>query len=228
MPPVRTCVGCRERFDQRRLVRFAVVPDAPYLVPDARRKLGGRGVWVQPRRRCIEGAIRRGGFARAVRRSVTMDAVQVQNLLQQQLQRRLSGLMAGGRRARLLGLGAEAAREDLRAERTVLLWLAEDAAGRRRELLGLAERNTISTLTFGTKAALGGYVGRDALGVVSIRDAGLSEAVADVVDHLRQLTEDDGGLRSHAPAAPKGPKGDESTRSAPGEGLSNEAGDHHE
>ena len=37
--PIRTCAGCREALPQEELVRLAVVPEAPWLVPDAKGKL---------------------------------------------------------------------------------------------------------------------------------------------------------------------------------------------
>lgn len=45
MPPIRTCVACREKTDPGDLVRLALAPDGTAVV-DFRGKLPGRGAWV--------------------------------------------------------------------------------------------------------------------------------------------------------------------------------------
>jgi len=68
--PVRTCIGCRERELAVELLRvvavstengqFAVTVDTSGFCP-------GRGAWLHPVDRCLEAAIRRHAFARALR-----------------------------------------------------------------------------------------------------------------------------------------------------------------
>ncbi|WP_194422223.1 YlxR family protein [Microbacterium abyssi] len=65
MDPVRTCVGCRMRASRSALLR--VVADHDVLVFDERAVMPGRGAWVHPTRECLEYAIRRRAFARALR-----------------------------------------------------------------------------------------------------------------------------------------------------------------
>ena len=73
--PTRTCVGCRERAERSRLLRVVarVQHDdsdsvgVVLLVPDLRRRLPGRGAWVHPDPGCLELAVRRRAFARALR-----------------------------------------------------------------------------------------------------------------------------------------------------------------
>lgn len=75
--PTRTCVGCRERAERSRLLRVvARVQDdtndrsgtaVVLLVPDLRRRLPGRGAWVHPDPGCLELAVRRRAFTRALR-----------------------------------------------------------------------------------------------------------------------------------------------------------------
>ena len=70
----RLCVGCRRDEARDDVLRFAISPDAPYLSPDPMRRLGGRGVSVHATRACITAAVRKGGFAKALRKSVSLDA----------------------------------------------------------------------------------------------------------------------------------------------------------
>ncbi|MEO8263628.1 MAG: YlxR family protein [Pseudolysinimonas sp.] len=65
MEPVRTCLGCRQRAPRSSLVR--VVARDGRAVVDAAARLPGRGAWVHPVSECIEIAIKRRGFGRALR-----------------------------------------------------------------------------------------------------------------------------------------------------------------
>lgn len=69
--PVRTCIGCRERADQRTLVRVVATWDdseqSTRVVPDLGDALPGRGAHLHPNVRCLEQAKRRRAFGRALR-----------------------------------------------------------------------------------------------------------------------------------------------------------------
>ena len=68
--PVRTCVGCRKRELAVELLRVVAVDggngDCAVTV-DSARKLPGRGAWLHPDPQCLEAAIRRRAFVRALR-----------------------------------------------------------------------------------------------------------------------------------------------------------------
>jgi hypothetical protein len=70
--PVRTCVGCRERSAKSTLLR--VVADGDRLVPDPAGRLPGRGASVHPDLRCIDLAVKRRAFPRALRLAGPLDA----------------------------------------------------------------------------------------------------------------------------------------------------------
>ncbi|NLJ53622.1 MAG: YlxR family protein [Intrasporangiaceae bacterium] len=68
--PIRTCVGCRRTDSRSALLRVRAQQDDSgtiRIVPDVRGRLGGRGAWLHPRDDCIEQAVRRRAFARALR-----------------------------------------------------------------------------------------------------------------------------------------------------------------
>jgi predicted RNA-binding protein YlxR (DUF448 family) len=65
MDPVRTCLGCRIRADRSELLR--VVAQDGVVIPDSSASLPGRGAWVHPTSDCVDKAIARKAFGRALR-----------------------------------------------------------------------------------------------------------------------------------------------------------------
>ena len=81
MEPVRTCVGCRTRASRSDLLR--VVTNGSVLVIDERAVHPGRGAWVHETQECMDAAIRRRAFVRALRVTGPLDT----QTLTQHLQR---------------------------------------------------------------------------------------------------------------------------------------------
>src|SRR5690606_34949310 len=187
----RTCVGCRRRDARTALLRFAIRTEVPRLVPDVAGRLGGRGVSVHPKRACLEQAVKAGGFARALRGSVGSTARELGQLAASQYERRLTGLLLAAHRSRALTLGTDATRDAIRAGRVRLLVVAEDAAGRREELVEQAGRLGEACVVFGRKAQLGHWLGRDEVGVLSIADEGIAEEVARAVERVNELSQEE-------------------------------------
>ena len=68
--PVRTCVGCRKRELAVELLRVAAVSDRPgncAVTVDTAGNLPGRGAWLHPDPQCLDAALRRRAFVRALR-----------------------------------------------------------------------------------------------------------------------------------------------------------------
>ena len=88
---MRTCVGCRRRDHQNALLRVVAVRDEDTatrwsLVPDDRRRAPGRGAYVHPVPECLQTAIARRAFGRALRlpAGAEVDATAVQERLRRQ------------------------------------------------------------------------------------------------------------------------------------------------
>nr|NLD40657.1 YlxR family protein [Actinomycetales bacterium] len=64
-PPVRTCVGCGTRDSAQNLVRW--VRRDGHVLLDPLRCEEGRGAWLHPSSSCLEQAVRRRSFQRALR-----------------------------------------------------------------------------------------------------------------------------------------------------------------
>jgi uncharacterized protein len=65
----RTCALTREVKSPADLIRFVVGPSGE-AVPDVKRKLPGRGIWITGTRAAIEEAVRRNVFGRGFKRDV--------------------------------------------------------------------------------------------------------------------------------------------------------------
>ena len=69
----RLCIATREVRPIGELIRFVVGPDGA-VVPDLRRRLPGRGVWITAHRHFVEGAVQRRAFERAFKADVRVSA----------------------------------------------------------------------------------------------------------------------------------------------------------
>jgi predicted RNA-binding protein YlxR (DUF448 family) len=211
--PERSCAGCRTRDTGEALLRVAHFPDGnPVLVPDVSHRLGGRGAWVHPRQACVKSALR-GGFARALKCGVQMDAADLLMPARAQLVRRIEGLLAAARRRGWLAQGTDAVlaalgrgspargqasddRSPARGQastaacRVSLLLVAKDAAGRRNELVTRASEWRVEVVELFDKAELGRLSGKQELGFVAILEPRIAHEVADSARWLAGLSED--------------------------------------
>src|ERR1044071_2106553 len=80
----RLCVATRTVRPVGELIRFVVGPDGA-VVPDLKRRLPGRGVWVTATRSAVDEAAKRNVFARSLKREPKAPAdlgVQLDRLLE--------------------------------------------------------------------------------------------------------------------------------------------------
>jgi len=74
--PLRTCIGCRGADSRSALLRVVLGPGAdgiPVVLPDPEHRGHGRGAWLHPVLSCLELAVRRRAFGRALRSSTPPD-----------------------------------------------------------------------------------------------------------------------------------------------------------
>ncbi|MFF4274652.1 YlxR family protein [Streptomyces sp. NPDC001536] len=79
--PERTCVGCRQRAAKTDLLRTVAIKDA--CVPDPRGTLPGRGAYVHPALVCLDQAVRRRAFTRALRAPGALDVMALRQYVEQ-------------------------------------------------------------------------------------------------------------------------------------------------
>lgn len=101
--PERTCIVTRVKGAPQEMIRFVLGPDAA-VVPDIRRKLPGRGVWVTASAARVAEAVRKNAFARGFRKKAAAAATlaaDVEALLEKDCLQSLSiankaGMVAAG------------------------------------------------------------------------------------------------------------------------------------
>lgn len=184
---MRTCVGCRAEAAPVALVRFAF--DGVRLVPDPRQRLGGRGVWVHPRARCIRAAVRGGGFAKVLRAEVPFDASSLVGTLLDEQRSRMASLLGGGRRARLLSFGTDECASAIARGTASLVVVASDARASRETVTEVAQRAGVRVVEMEDKERLGRCFGKDEVGAVVVTDAGLAREISQVAMRIAALSE---------------------------------------
>jgi predicted RNA-binding protein YlxR (DUF448 family) len=136
----RSCALSRKLKPVSELIRFVVGP-AGEAVPDIKRKLPGRGIWIDATRASVEEAVKRNVFARGFKRDVkaTRDlAAQTERLLESAALDALSiagkaGLVVGG----FAKVEAALDHKSIRA----LIHASDAAADGKRKLDGALHRN---------------------------------------------------------------------------------------
>jgi uncharacterized protein len=128
----RLCIATREVRPVGELIRFVVAPDGA-VVPDLKRRLPGRGVWVSAHRHFVEGAVRRRAFARAFKADVRVSA-DLPDELERLLERSTLNALSIAHKAGLVILGFAKVEAAVAAAALVALVRARDAgedSGRR-------------------------------------------------------------------------------------------------
>ncbi|WP_436643638.1 RNA-binding protein [Microbaculum sp. FT89] len=124
--PQRRCIVTRRSLPVDDLIRFARAPDGS-VVPDLRRRLPGRGVWVSADRRVVAEAARKKLFSRAFRaESRTSD--DLADNVGMQMKDLALGRLGLERKAGRLAVGFAEVDAMLRGGRAALVLHASDAA----------------------------------------------------------------------------------------------------
>lgn len=63
--PMRMCVGCRQRFEKRELIRILRAPDGEIKI-DKKGKMSGRGAYICDKKVCLDKAIKTKALQRAL------------------------------------------------------------------------------------------------------------------------------------------------------------------
>jgi uncharacterized protein len=123
----RHCALTRQLKPVGELIRFVVGP-AGELVPDIKRKLPGRGIWISGTRAAVEDAIKRNVFARTFKRDVRV-APDLAALVERLLERSALDALAIAGKAGLVVSGFTKVEAALREDKVTALIHADDAAG---------------------------------------------------------------------------------------------------
>jgi len=143
----RLCVVTREVRPIGELIRFVAGPDGA-VVPDIKRKLPGRGVWVTARRRVVEDAVRRRAFGRGLKADVKV-APELPDSLDRLLEQSALDALSMAHKAGLVVLGFAKVEAAVAAAPVVALVRASDAGADGGRKLASALRRRADALADG-------------------------------------------------------------------------------
>ena len=137
----RSCALTRKVTPVDALIRFVVGPDGA-VVPDVKRKLPGRGLWITATGEAVSEAVKRNVFARGFKRQVRA-APELAAETERLLERAALDALAVAGKAGLVVAGAAKVADALAGDNALALIHAADAApDGRRKLDAVLQRKT--------------------------------------------------------------------------------------
>ncbi|MEO4044007.1 RNA-binding protein [Hoeflea sp. CAU 1731] len=122
----RTCIVTRQCLTADQMIRFVAAPDGT-VVADLKGRLPGRGCWVTASRECIEKAIAKKAFARALKADVKAPA-DLADSIEAQMVVALVGMINMARKAGQIVMGGAKVDAAIRSGKAVAVFHAVDAA----------------------------------------------------------------------------------------------------
>ncbi len=194
--PQRSCIACRREGGKSSFLRFVLAPDGS-VTPDLGDKLPGRGAYTCIARRCLLDAAKRRQFGRSFKgAAAVVDSASLDLLVQEQMERRISGYLALANKAGAAVSGGDAVERTLKgAHHPGLLVLSQDISPAIAEKFeGLACRAGLPVERVLTKEALGMLLGKESdRSMVAIMSPGFSRSLIREIARYRNYLEEDSG-----------------------------------
>ncbi|UWQ58320.1 RNA-binding protein [Leisingera caerulea] len=185
----RKCIATGDTEPKQGLIRFVMGPEGQ-VVPDVMGKLPGRGVYVASSRAALETAVKKKLFARGFKSQVQVSAG-LAGEVEDQVVRRLVGLISLARKSGDAVAGYEKVKDWLAKEQARVLIQASDGSGRGKSKLSTPYKGKfIGCLT---ADELGMAFGRQTVIHAALASGGLSKRVVDEAQRLQGLRETVGG-----------------------------------
>jgi len=143
----RLCIATREVRPVGEMIRFVAGPDGA-VVPDLKRRLPGRGVWVTARRRVVEEAVRRRVFGRGLKCEIKAPA-DLPEVLDALLERSALDALSMAHKAGLVVLGFAKVEAAVARGPVIALLRARDAGAHAGRKLATALRRRADSRTDG-------------------------------------------------------------------------------
>jgi uncharacterized protein len=138
----RLCIVMREVKPVTEMVRFVIGPDRD-VVPDLKRRLPGRGVWVTATRAAVEEAVKRRAFARGFKTDVRA-APNLPDVVERLLERSALDALSMVHKAGSAVLGFAQVERALTHEPVIAVLHAADAGREGVRKLAAAARNRLA------------------------------------------------------------------------------------
>lgn len=122
----RTCLVTREVLDPSNMLRFVAGPDG-IVVPDLKRNLPGRGVWVSANRACLEKAVETSAFSRGLKTKAKSDR-NLPDLVEKLLLEAALGALGFARKAGQCITGAGKVENLVRSGQAIAVYHATDGS----------------------------------------------------------------------------------------------------
>lgn len=169
----RMCIVTRKVLEADALIRFVLGP-GDEVVPDLRRQLPGRGVWVTANSSALAAAVREKRFARAFRQSCRVDADLAQRTAAL-LRKEARELLSLANKAGLVVAGYEKTAAALASRDVRLLIEAADGAADGRRKLRAGKPPGCETVDVFASAELDLALGRANVIHAAVTKGGLAE-----------------------------------------------------
>lgn len=177
------CVACRKRRPKYELLRFVERNGVLYFDPLWRAE--GRGVNVCPDRRCIELAVKRGLFKRALNREVSVPRFEdLMGNVEEAFERVIIDTLRLARKYGGVVLGRTAV--DRVIDRVSLIILATDLD---EDVVSYFVGKGKPYRILFTKEKWGEVFSRRPVGVIGIRDRGVAEKLIKIIDRFLKVME---------------------------------------
>ena len=135
----RKCIVSGEVLPKENLLRFVVTPDNQ-IVPDFKKKLAGKGIWVSNSKSMLKKAIDKNIFSKAAKKTVKTDSELVE-IVEGLLKKHGLNTISLARKAGILLTGFEKVSESIKKNKAAFILEAEDAGADGHNRIMLLAKN---------------------------------------------------------------------------------------
>ena len=177
----RTCAVTRAHRTPEEMIRFVVDPEGN-VIPDLKRKLPGRGVWVTATTECVSEAIKRGVFAKGFRRPVAVSP-EMTEIIEKSLEKDLLQSLSLANKAGMVFAGTFQVEKALANDDiSVLVQAADGSRDGLRKIRHLANRtalepDSLEILDFLDSEQIGLALGRASVVHAALRRGPVTQAL---------------------------------------------------
>lgn len=176
--PIRTCIGCRQKYDKYSLIRIVQNEDGSYEI-DFNQTKNGRGFYICPICTCLRISIRKlNHYRKRISLSPNQQSFlqnQVEDIIQKD---KIFSLVGLARKAGKVAIGQTASEAVIKKKQAQLVFVAIDASENTRNKFDfLSKQAKIKCENMGSKSEWGNLFGRESVAVFAILHRGFARAI---------------------------------------------------